>query len=1286
MSSNTNVPVPPPPAAKQSASAKRGRGGRGRGGGNARGGPRRPNPSDAPVVATPPPQPVPAAQPPLPVVNVPAPQQAPVVETPAPSQREVILREVLGDAIDALKTGGADDPREGSRPRDFMSAVRKYRVPVIHGSLAETVCNKLNIFTVEKTSTDTNPHGASAAVRQAATVALMSRLFEAGYRSWTSMYSSPRDKNILDKLDVKREVCLMSYRPLITADDVVRDGKDTIKSMIETEVMFAVDLYETPSGPLSGVWISEQIRTFARNILSTNELERSAYINTPRFYWVGRKFEGDYGVCESEAAWIRNAERGSILFRPDVTEQAFEHDPCSWIWGRNSLPLDDDTYLCWSIAKAVGSFHIVVFGIYDSELLPGQRSTVRVNVVEMCETVRVTRPTESGLAGYFAGLAFDLCSYVPPIFGETLTSRLFGTQPALLPSTLVEEYQRESAGRSKTAIALTQAKTFAATRLSDSAHEYGIMCRLFPKYFTRDVDLVGWALLTHNIREKAETAQYISSHYGTDIVLFNEANRVTKTSPPQDPPAWSKTYVFSMGALLLGGAYWVNRRYRRPAPGMLISVQTVLDVIQAVNHEPKLALNDLPMGRFMAIAVSWGLLIAPTWEEMFKKKLGRWGWLFGLFEFAIKIGLHGVHPAIALPALAMHTITWLMPLPQAIAFHGVFNTVMYLGEFVDGHFHTMARSVAASPHHSQMWSEEVREAWLACGRGDFFRLDFNEFLARYHFGPWDGRTSEADPQRGTISFPASSSVLPCSKEPFFTNNRLLCTNMVVRRTFLPQEREDTPSFWQIIATSAPGYVPAHTDEMMLATVRARLLAQPPMDPIVQRAAWHRVRTLHKKYFYYPKGEPIYWEHVVAAWVDHFPSAKRTMYRGLIEALFEGRASWDQYVSRARATNVMLKTNEILFKRDGDVCCLKPRLISNISPEVQCIVGPVIFEVQNRFKKAFSVDIEWRDLLDGWKIGCTYAGASTDEDLTRWRYNVDQGPEKFIAIIVSGDDSLVVIRNFGQTFCFEGDASMYDQSLSRGPLWFAHRAHRKLGMGKDTVKLMRRLATNTFRVPARNKSEVMLIDKAKRPIRDTGGSDTSLGNSTIMLYAWWSVSIYMIRMCNFNTNFVVSSFAELGLEMKVRKLMLDEVTFLKGMWYYTTAGPYWGPLPSRILKMGKSMKNPLTLYPRRTYAEACSLFLSDIAGSYASFLQVPMVRQHIKNFLRRDLVRNYVEPHQVQAALGPKPELDDLAYGQVCKRYGVELYDILEAEELYPTAPFFFASHPIYEKLVAADYA
>ena len=166
-----------------------------------------------------------------------------------------------------------------------------------------------------------------------------------------------------------------------------------------------------------------------------------------------------------------------------------------------------------------------------------------------------------------------------------------------------------------------------------------------------------------------------------------------------------------------------------------------------------------------------------------------------------------------------------------------------------------------------------------------------------------------------------------------------------------------------------------------------------------------------------------------------------------------------------------------------------------------------------------------------------------------------------------------------------------------------------------------------------------------------------------------------------------SFSVLGLDMKLKTNTPTSCSFLKGMWYHTDHGLTWGPLPSRILKLGKSLKDPRILYKTKDLEYAAARFLSDVAASYRGFLQVPFVKEFVQNFYQKDMPCNgtVLEQHQVQVTDLSSRKLLPEAYDQICMRYGVDLGLLRDTLLLFPNRPFVFYSSPLFLKLVAADY-
>jgi hypothetical protein len=296
------------------------------------------------------------------------------------------------------------------------------------------------------------------------------------------------------------------------------------------------------------------------------------------------------------------------------------------------------------------------------------------------------------------------------------------------------------------------------------------------------------------------------------------------------------------------------------------------------------------------------------------------------------------------------------------------------------------------------------------------------------------------------------------------------------------------------------------------------------------------------------------------------------------------------------------------------------------------------------------------------------------------------------ILVAGDDSLFGHRDArGNLTFFEADASMADQSESSGPLEAEYKVLLRLGMSEEAVDILRTVASATYSVRSRAGWKLK-IERGERPTRDTGGADTSIGNSIVFALAWMAV---------IDAEMDMAVFEGLGLKMKLRSFTdPTQVTFLKGKWYRVVSERFdlwWGPLPSRVLKMGKSLKDPRTLYKgvaRRDLYAAYEAFANDVALSYQPFLQVPLIRAFVKRYAKGPMVRDLAaaEPWKATSAvreglvaLEELPELEN-PYGELEARYGLLPNEVDEMEEqLLSSKPGMYLQHPGYAKLAAVDY-
>lgn len=533
----------------------------------------------------------------------------------------------------------------------------------------------------------------------------------------------------------------------------------------------------------------------------------------------------------------------------------------------------------------------------------------------------------------------------------------------------------------------------------------------------------------------------------------------------------------------------------------------------------------------------------------------------------------------------------------------------------------------------------------------------------------------------------------------------ICPDMVVQAPegWPTEEEQLQPAdnyFFVFTPHSIPMMAPSRNDANMLAVIEARILAPPPMDPMEQYFNWVNIREFLDPIFDVFTGPHIIWEYAYDPWFLNIKDKKKKK-RAEHNTKIVKEKGFDVVLEEDHDTKIMVKTDEILLAMADDYTPkMKPRAIANVSPTIQVIVGPYIYEATQRVKAVWSVYPQLftripvtinlmgnlvRAPLD---IYVTYGGACTDEDLTNWFAWANGWTGDRAHIIVAGDDSLVLLYICGVLYIFEGDATMYDQSQSFGPLMHEYQIYFRLGVPFEILEGLFKVACQPYLAVSRTKkkerSKRLRVIKEKRPIRDTGGPNTSIGNSLVMGTAW----IYALGHATVSDlASITQAFEYLGFDMKLKTPdRIGLATFLKGTWYHTDHPlvHYWSVLPSRFLKMGKSMRNPVELYPaaKGNKELAAMWFMNDLACCYKTFVQVPILRQFITNFYREKARIDLLEEHKVQAVKTQKPTI--ISETNIHQMYDTDALEIADAEAQMPGCIGRFWEHPLILK-IAKDY-
>lgn len=489
------------------------------------------------------------------------------------------------------------------------------------------------------------------------------------------------------------------------------------------------------------------------------------------------------------------------------------------------------------------------------------------------------------------------------------------------------------------------------------------------------------------------------------------------------------------------------------------------------------------------------------------------------------------------------------------------------------------------------------------------------------------------------------------------------------------------------------------------------------------------------------------------WRRHCDPAKLKRYDSAWAKVSHSRPT---ALSRAiKSIQVNQKEDEALIKipdAEGETWLEKgaiSRSIHAVDPEIAVTIGPYVYEATERFKKDFW--LKKVGAVQNSPIFVTMGAGRVDNELNEWWdfATTTLGWH----LIVAGDDMLL-IYNTGAHVCtkhncaglyfVEGDLSQCDHSSRLGTMQNEMVFLSHYGVPHEILELMLANSRADLIVGLRNRpGDTMLIHRGYE--RNTGGTDTTIGNSLTSITA--ALYTLMANTQNFESptsgiaftscgcdNWITKTtdqqvelfryqYSCLGLTLKVRVTSCNEAsevglvcrlpTFLKGAWLPTTGDApsdrCWSPLPSRLLKMGKTLSDP-RLTMRKSSKEVVTLTtaLERYAAAITYSMRAYAWPQPIVNWLKRvqpPVTDLFVTSHEFQerfrvalkndmfvlstlaeSSFVPVPKIDDVALEMYAKYYGVELEDLLDFfRQLQDLKPFTFFAHPIWYAL-ASDYA
>lgn len=1169
-------------------------------------------------------------------------------------------------------------------------------------------------YYAEGTVGEANTHATQAAERSVATARALGYIWSRGVRNLCNIYADLRDERLLNFCNqgVTDPLYVTAYRPLITPKDATRLPTTVILSdaLINAEAILLIDVYDT---------LFERPAPFSPDTIAPILAGLPQPYGPTKMFWVGRKFYGDADVVH-EGAWVRLPHQGTdrIFYRPSLVEGVeYENDPCDWLWQSTSAPIvinGTPALLSWTIAKPVGTMFIISFSVTLGQLVfnPRPQFDFQLNLLT------IEMPASHAMAQTIVPWS----NWIP----QSIRNLLPLHQKIKIFRPVYEAVMIQLAAKRFSATTFTRCSNalIAALELPHVQQFH----RAFPDYDPRhNLDGVTWGLMLEGLVEKRNRSVVATGLNNRIMAQFNEAQTNIGVQPSpvslSIPVKWLVT-----GAVVLFLVRWWYRRTSLPKPLLASLSNAILSIF-----DPKGTAT--PQIRFLTYYLDCAI-VAPLWEEAIKRMLTPFGlvWLLPVIELVV--GLvppqnQNIQNLVTRGFLLWLHLQWAkMPYWQGVLAHGIWNAVMVLlfvvmtgrspqdplpvGSVLSTLNFVFNKSVGFVSRTSGVWvaistviycfvvHNMYQKSWTGHFSGVVADTRYEMWKNQYYYGTQQDRVVDREPP--IFIAPIVDPRVPESDY----DGPVVQGDATFFKTLgeFPLDVYRPPSyFYHIMPTCVPGYVPRVSYTNLRAAVVTRLLQNPVMVPKLQKQAWAMVTKVHSQFILRSLGAHRQyidedWESIVDEWLDHFrDTKKKKFYARIVQQVRSGYLE----LEAPKTTDVFVKHDELLLQQREGLYWFKPRIISNVPSLAQVIVGPYVYIVQKSISVLWNV---YQPAILHEALNCyfhfVYAGACSDANLSDWmnkvvgRDYVPVGSTGF-CIIVSGDDSVVAHCKPHSIDFYEGDASKFDSTQSHGPLKWQQRVMEYMGMPNQVADILYSLCSNNMAARPKRKDydqAIFTILCSARPTRPTGGADTSIGNTIVMISSWFFVILNLLgNQLEFSQENMAAKFLALGLEMKLRiHGNAAQPTFLKGIWYPLDSGYIWGPLPSRFLKMGKCLRDPRGLYPGVSGTKAGALYLRDVANSYKPFLQVPVIRAFVRRFSTSHRVCGHrvaqINPHTGGFSVGTYELLSMTPQSMepILEHYEMDLSELIELERMIIRAPLFsLLSHPGFVKL-SRDYA
>lgn len=307
----------------------------------------------------------------------------------------------------------------------------------------------------------------------------------------------------------------------------------------------------------------------------------------------------------------------------------------------------------------------------------------------------------------------------------------------------------------------------------------------------------------------------------------------------------------------------------------------------------------------------------------------------------------------------------------------------------------------------------------------------------------------------------------------------------------------------------------------------------------------------------PKRVPndISWCHQYGLYFNpdvHIPEYLLNLKAHQKHRILQAYEDWKLSGSFPRSLEVFPKTDELLLGK------CKPRIIWNVPPLFQFLLGPVVRQLTIYMKTVFDGKTvhHFRGRSFTLKFGCGLVASDLDEWASHSIEQLVAGHIHWAGIFL-GDDTFVLYSKGGKILSLESDFSSYDSTQRSALHDLLFSIYERMGVQSFYIDCFRRVSQLNLKVrygPQKKFSFKIVLTECQTA---TGKSDTCVGNSLIAIHS----TIYY--MCGLD-------YSVFGL---VAKLVHHDTwyhgTFLKGFWCLGVDGLYhWSYLPSMALKLCK----------------------------------------------------------------------------------------------------------------------